>query len=96
MKKFHQGALISFNPCPSLSSVETDDRKQFQCLNKFFNRVHTKNPNYFSRTFQGPPTRNIIQSQIVQKCTFPVYSYKALRLELFASPTSLKFSLVLN
>ena len=48
----------------------------------------------FSRTtldFQGPPTRNII-SQIVQKCTFPVYSNKALRLELFASPTSLHFS----
>ena len=45
----------------------------------------------FSRTtldFQGPPTRNIIL-QIVQKCTFPVYSNKTLRLELFASPTSL-------
>ena len=49
---------------------------------------------YFSRTtldFQGPPTRNIIISQIVQKCTFPVYSNKALRLELFASPDSLHF-----
>ena len=33
--------------------------------------------------FQGPPTRNII-SQIVQKCTFPVYSNKTLRFELFA------------
>ena len=40
----------------------------------------------FSRT-----TRNII-SQIVQKCTFPAYSNKTLRLELFASPTSLHFS----
>ena len=38
--------------------------------------------------FQGPPTRNII-SQTVQKYTFPVYSNKTLRLELFASPTSL-------
>ena len=48
----------------------------------------------FSRTtldFQGPPTRKII-SQVVQKCTFPVYSNKTLRLELFASPTSLHFS----
>ena len=47
----------------------------------------------FSRTtldFQGPPTRNTI-SQIVQKCTFSVYSNKAFRLELFASPTSLHF-----
>ena len=45
----------------------------------------------FSRTtldFPGPPTRNIIL-QIVQNCTFPVYSNKTLRLELFASPTSL-------
>ena len=36
----------------------------------------------FSRTtldFQGQPTRNII-SQIVQKCIFPVYSNKTLRL----------------
>ena len=52
----------------------------------------------FSRTtldFQGPPTRNII-SQIVQKCTFPVYSNKALTLELFASPTSLHFSVFLS
>ena len=26
-----------FNPCPSLPSVETDDRKQFQYLNIFLN-----------------------------------------------------------
>ena len=52
----------------------------------------------FSRTtldFQGPPTRNII-SQIVQKCTFPAYSNKTFRLELFASPTSLHFSVHLS
>ena len=45
----------------------------------------------FSRTtldFQGPPTWNIT-SQIVQERTFPVYSNKALRLELFASSTFL-------
>ena len=45
----------------------------------------------FSRTtldFHGQPSRNII-SQIVQRCTFPVYSKKTLSLELFASPTSL-------
>ena len=45
--------------------------------------------------FQGPPTRNII-SQILQKCTFLVYSNKALRHELFASPTSLHFSVHLS
>ena len=45
--------------------------------------------------FQGPPTRNII-SQIVQKCTFPFYSNKTLTLELFASPTSLHFSVHLS
>ena len=54
---------------------------------------------YFSRTtldFQGPATRNIIISQIVQKCTFPVYSNKVLRLELFASPDSLHFPVHLS
>ena len=54
----------------------------------FHNRVHTKNCNHFSRTFQGQPTRNIISQIIVQKCTLPVYSNKTFRLELFASPTS--------
>ena len=52
----------------------------------------------FSRTtldFQGPPTRNIIL-QIVQKCTFPVYSNKTLRLEQFPSPASLHFSVHLS
>ena len=58
-------------------------------------RVHTKNCNHFSRAFQGPSTRNII-SQIVQKRTFPVYSNKTLRIELFASPTSLQFSVHLS
>ena len=52
----------------------------------------------FSKTtleFQGPPTRNIIL-QIIQKSTFPVYSNKTLRLEPFASPTSLHFSVHLS
>ena len=51
------------------------------------NRVHTKNCNHFLRTFQGPPTRNVI-SQIIQKCTFSVNSIRILRLELFAPLTS--------
>ena len=52
----------------------------------------------FSKTtleFQGPPTRNIILP-IIQKSTFPVYSNKTLRLEPFASPTSLHFSVHLS
>ena len=52
----------------------------------------------FSRAtldLQGPPTRNII-SQFVQKCTFPVYSNKTLKLELLASPTSLHFAVQLS
>ena len=58
-------------------------------INNYSIRVHTKNCNHFSRTFQGlsrttldfqgQPTRNII-SQVVQKCIFPVYSNKTLRL----------------
>ena len=47
-----------------------------------------KKCNRFSRISQG--------SQTVQKCTLPVYSNKALRLELFASPTSLHFSVHLS
>ena len=70
-------------------------QKDLRGMSMSAGRVHTKNCNHFSRTFQGPPTRNII-SQIVQKCTFPVYSNKTLRLELFASPTSLHFSVYLS
>ena len=51
-------------------------------------RVHTKNCNHFWRTFQRPPTRNLI-SQIEQKCKFPVHSNRTLRFELFAPPNSL-------
>ena len=67
--------------------VHTKIATIFQGLFKDFSRV--------TLDFQGPPTRNII-SQIVHKCTFPVYSNKALRLELFASPTSLHFSVHLS
>ena len=84
-------------------TLHHDFSRQFELLGVSCSTVHTKillEPVFkdFSRTtldFQGPPTRNII-SQIVQKCTFPVYSNKALRLELFASPTSLHFSVHLS
>ena len=42
-----------------------------------------KTATIFQGLFKDFSRRNII-SQIVQKCTFPVYSNKALRLELFA------------
>ena len=45
--------------------------------------------------FQGPPNRNVI-SHIVQKCTFPIHSNRTYRLELFAPPTSLHFSVLLS
>ena len=37
--KFHQGAvnIIILNLFPSLASIETDDRQQFQCLNIVLN-----------------------------------------------------------
>ena len=31
------GTVLNFNPRPSLSSMATDDRKQFQCLNVVLN-----------------------------------------------------------
>ena len=92
--------LIVFNWAHSNAAlVYTDIRKCILSQTGFallvvLYRVHTKHFNDFSRTFQGPPTRNII-SQNVQKCRFPVYSNKALRLELFASPSFFS-SLVLN
>ena len=61
--------------------------KKLQLFFKDFSRV--------TLHFQKPPTRNII-SQIVHKCTFPVYSNTALRLELFDSPTSLHLSVHLS
>ena len=45
--------------------------------------------------FQGRFKDHLLGMQfhrLYKKCTFPVYSNKALRLELFASPTSLHFS----
>ena len=75
---------------PLVMSAFSVQRGSYKKLQPFFKE--------FSRTtldFQGPATRNII-SQIVQKCTFPVYSNKTLRLELFASPTSLHFSVHLS
>ena len=57
--------------------------KKLQPFFKDFSRI--------TLDFQGPPTRNTI-SKIVQKCTFPVCSNKSLRLELFASSTSLHVS----
>ena len=59
--------------------------KKLQLFFKDFSRV--------TLHFQKPPTRNII-SQIVHKCTFPVYPNKALRLELFASPLHNTFSFI--
>ena len=33
LKRLAGPTFSSFNPCPSLHSAATDDRKQFQCLN---------------------------------------------------------------
>ena len=74
---------VAFNGCKKTAFITAKTGFQIK-LQPFFKD--------FSRTtldFQRPPTRTII-SQIVQKCTFPVYS-KTLRLELFASPTFLHF-----
>ena len=66
----------------------------------FWSRVHTKNSNHFSRTFQGFFKDHIRFS----RTTYQEYNFtdcvkmhisslpQALRLELFASPTSLHFS----
>ena len=74
---------------PLVMSAFSVQRGSYKKLQPFFKK--------FSRTtldFQGPATGNII-SQIVQKCTFPVYSSKTSRLELFASPASLHCQLII-
>ena len=68
----------------------TNSREEFQNIIRVHKKIKTIFQGLF-KDFQGPPTWNII-SQIVQKCTFPVRSKKTLRLELFASPTSLQFT----
>ena len=65
------------------------------------NRVRTENSNHISKSFQGlfkdqvdfegPSTKEYNQFTELQKCTFSVYSNKALRFELFASPISIHF-----
>ena len=91
--KFSQNTvepLFKQNLFKSVSTKQRFDQDWYKKLQPF-----SKN---FSRTtldFQGPPTRNVI-SQIVQKCLFPVHSNKTLRLELFAPPTSLHFSVHLS
>ena len=80
---------IAFYGCKKTAFVTAEETGFIQKLQPFFKD--------FSRTtfnFQKLPTRTII-SQIAQKCRFPVYS-KTLRLQLFASPTSLHFSVQLS
>ena len=67
------------------------------------NRVRTENSNHISKSFQGlfkdqvdfegPSTKEYNQFTELQKCTFSVYSNKALRFELFASPILYIFQL---
>ena len=84
---FHVAVFFKSSKVVSFAEFKQKIATIFQGLSKDFSRA--------TKDFQGPPTRNII-SQIVHKCTFPVYSNKALRLELFASPTSLHFSVHLS
>ena len=41
LEKKNDSIFSSFNPFPSLPSVATDDRKQFQCHNIVFNNKTT-------------------------------------------------------
>ena len=64
-------------------------------------RIYTKNcTDHFLRTFQEPHMifKDHLQwgSQVVQKFTFPVHFKRALKLELFAPPTFLHFSVRLS
>ena len=89
-------------PPQSRFTTSKENPRDYPCIKIFsYQGSYKKLQPYFkdfSKTtleFQGPPTRNIIL-QIIQKSTFPVYSNKTLRLEPFASPTSLHFSVHLS
>ena len=79
-----------------LSVRRLEDERYIQLKTKYEKRNGSSGfIQKFLRTFQGPPTRNLI-SQFVQKCTFPVHSNTTLRLELFPPPTSAHFSVLLS
>ena len=69
-----QTYTLTSSGCPYHSHPTSTQMQQTRCSL----RVQTVNKlqpffKAFSRTFQGPPTRNNIISQVVQKCTFPLY-----------------------
>ena len=57
-----------------------------------YKKIATIFEGFFKDHIRFPRTTRNVISQIVQKCTFPAYSNKTLKVELFASPTSLHFS----
>ena len=64
-KKTKTNLSISENYGQDVSPGIRGPKEEVSLYHICINRVHTKNCNHFSRTFQRPPTRNII-SQIVQ------------------------------
>ena len=57
----------SFNPCPSLSSIATDDRKQFQCLDTVLNK---KKLDYYFRNSVAKTRCSFSQDSKLLVCTW--------------------------
>ena len=82
-----------FRKRPEHSNVSKDhDQTRNSPESGFIQKIATIFQGLFKDHIRFPRTTRNIISQIVQKCTFPAYSNKTLRLEPFASPTSLHFS----
>ena len=81
--------------------MEISKNKKEATSTGFIQKIATIFPGLFtdfSRTklnFQGPPTRIVI-SQMVYKYTFQVQADRFLRLQVFALPPSLHFSVHLS
>ena len=96
----HKRACCQVGNSPRVSFIRGGSGPQGQPLTQLpLYRVHTKNCNHFLRTFKLLFKDHIRFSRttyqeynFTEKCTFPVHSNNTLRLELFASPTSLHFS----
>ena len=58
----------SFNPCPSLSSIATDDRKQFQWLDTVLNKK--KKLDYYFRNSVAKTRCSFLQDSKLLVCTW--------------------------
>ena len=73
--KFQSTSRDGASPYPSLLSVETDDRKQFQCVNVVVNGETRGNPTFYRRK----PTQQTINFWFRENVVYTIFKANALR-----------------